>query len=255
MTKDSTPAAGVPQSPVGRALEEMTASFERFCLAAGLEVLGEMLEADAAALCGPRHGRGGGRQAQRWGRAVGPIGFHGGKVAVARPRVRERGGREVVLPCWERAVGEDWLGRWAMNLMLIGVTTRRFGRAVRLPEGDVPAGPGAGVSKSAASRRFVALSAERMAAWMAQDLSGLDLLAVQIDGLHITEELVLLAAVGIDAEGVKHPLGLVEGATENAAVVQALLDDLVGRGLEPAVCRLIIVDGAKMVCSQKANFG
>jgi putative transposase len=160
MTRDSTPAAEVPRSPVGRALDEMTASFERFCLAAGLEVLGEMLEADAAVLCGPRHGRGGGRRAQRWGRTAGPIGFHGGKVSVVRPRVRERGGgKEVVLPSWDRAVGEDWLGRWALNLMLIGVTTRRFGRAVRLPEGDVPAGPGAGVSKSAASRRFVALSA------------------------------------------------------------------------------------------------
>ena len=68
---------------------------------------------------------------------------------MARPRVRERGGREVVLPSWERAVGEDWLGRWAVNLMLIGVTTRRFGRAVRLPEGDVPAGPGAGGARGA----------------------------------------------------------------------------------------------------------
>jgi transposase-like protein len=246
MTRDSTPAAEVPRSPVGRALDEMTASFERFCLAAGLEVLGEMLEADAAVLCGPRHGRGGGRQAQRWGRTAGPIGFHGGKVSVVRPRVRERGGgKEVVLPSWDRAVGEDWLGRWALNLMLIGVTTRRFGRAVRLPEGDVPAGAGAGVSKSAASRRFVALSAERMAAWMARDLSGLDLLAVRIDGIHVAEDIVLLAAVGIDGEGTKHPLGLVEGATENAAVVQALLDDLVGRGLDPGVCRLFIVDGAK----------
>ena len=56
MTRNSTAAAGVPHSPVGRALDEMTASFERFCLAAGLEVLGEMLEADAATLCGPRHG-------------------------------------------------------------------------------------------------------------------------------------------------------------------------------------------------------
>jgi transposase-like protein len=204
-----------------------------------------MLEAHASALCGPRHGRGGGRQAQRWGRTAGPIGFHGGKVSVRRPRVRERGGRELALPSWERATEEDWLGRWAMNLMLIGVTTRRFGRAVRLPEGDVPAGAGAGLSKSAASRRFVALSAERMAAWMAQDLSGLDLLAVQIDGIHVTEDLVLLAAIGIDGEGGKHPLGLVEGATENAAVVQALLDDLVGRGLDPAVPRLFIVDRAK----------
>src|SRR3982751_5724610 len=110
MTRDSTAAAGVAQSPVGRALEEVRASFERFCLAAGLEVLGEMLEADAAALCGPRHGRGGERRAQRWGGAAGPIGFHGGKVSVARPRVREREGRELALPSWERATEEDWLG-------------------------------------------------------------------------------------------------------------------------------------------------
>jgi transposase-like protein len=129
--------------------------------------------------------------------------------------------------------------------MLIGVTTRRFGRAVRLPEADVPAGPGSGVSKSAASRRFVALSAERLAEWLAADLSGLDLLAVQIDGIYLAEELLLVAAVGIDGEGTKHPLGLVEGATENAAVVQALLDDLVTRGLDPSVPRLFIIDGAK----------
>jgi putative transposase len=255
MTRDSRSAAWVPPGAVDRALEEMTASFERFCLAAGLQTLGAMMEADATALCGPRHGRGSGRRAQRWGRTAGPIGFHGGKVALERPRVRERG-KEVALPSWEAAVAEDWLGRWAMNLMMVGVTTRRFGRAVRLPEGGVPAGAGAGVSKSAASRRFVALSAERMAAWLEQDLSELDLLAVQIDGLHVTEDLLLIAAVGIDGEGVKHPLGLVEGATENGAVVQALLDDLVGRGLDPAVPRLFIIDGAKALSKAiRRSFG
>src|SRR5215208_1471210 len=103
MTRDSTPAAGVPQSPVGRALDEMTASFERVCLAAGLEGLGELMEADAEAPCGRRHGRDAGRRAQRWGRTVGPIAFHGGKIAVARPRVRQRGGKEVPLPSWQRA--------------------------------------------------------------------------------------------------------------------------------------------------------
>ena len=121
----------------------------------------------------------------------------------------------------------------------------RYGRAVRLPEGDVPAPKGAGVSKSAVSRRFVALSAERMKQWMTADLSNLDLLIIQIDGIHIDEDLMLLAAVGIDGNGDKHPLGVIEGATENAAVVQALLDNLVGRGLDPAVCRLFIIDGAK----------
>ena len=77
-----------------------------------------------------------------------------------------------------------------MNLMLINVSTRKFGRAVRLPEGDVPAPKGAGVSKSAVSRRFVALSAERMKEWMATDLSKLDLLVIQIDGLHMDDDLI-----------------------------------------------------------------
>ena len=101
-------------------------------------------------------------------------------------------------------MSEDLLGKWALNLMLINVSTRKFGRAVRLPEGDVPAPKGAGVSKSAVSRRFVALSAERMKAWMAADLSDLDLLIIQIDGIHIDEDLMLLAAVGIDGNGEKH---------------------------------------------------
>jgi len=132
-----------------------------------------------------------------------------------------------------------------MNLMLINVSTRKFGRAVRLPEGDLPVEKGDGTSKSAASRHFVALSAFKMREWMNSDLSGLDLLAIQIDGLHIKNDLVLVAAVGIDGEGEKHPLAVMEGATENTAVVQALLDNLIERGLDPQVCRLFIIDGAK----------
>ena len=139
-----------------------------------------------------------------------------------------------------------------MNLMLINVSTRRFGRAVRLPEGDIAATPGAGVSKSAVSRRFVALSAERMKVWMSADLSQLDLLAIQIDGMHVSNELTLLAAVGIDGAGGKHPLGLLEGATENTAVVQALLDNLIERGLDPKHCRLFILDGSKALIRRSA---
>ena len=256
MTRDSMPAARMPGSPVGKALEEMSASFERFCLAAGLEVLAEMMDADAEALCGPRHGRQDSRRAHRWGRTRGPIGFHGGKIALERPRLREPGGREVTLPSWERATSEDWLGGWAMNLMLIGASTRRFGRAVRLPQGDVPAQTGAGVSKSAASRRFVALSAARLGQWMSADLSGLDLLVIQFDGIHVTEDVVLVAAVGIDGDGVKHPLGLAEGATENTATVQALIDNLVGRGLDPTLPRLFIIDGAKALTKAiRRSFG
>jgi putative transposase len=125
-----------------------------------------------------------------------------------------------------------------MNLLLINVSTRKLRRAVRLPEGDLPAITGDGTSRSAASRWFMALSVTRLAKWMASDLSKLDLLIVQIDGLHIGNDLVLVAALGIDGNGDKHPLGLVEGATENTAVVQALVDNLIERGLDPKVCRL-----------------
>src|SRR5205807_1889559 len=101
-------------------------------------------------------------------------------------------------------------GIGAMKLMLINVSTRKLRRAVRLPEGDLPVIAGDGTSKSAASPRFVALSAERLAEWMTSDLSKLDLLVIQIDGLHIGNDLVLVAALGIDADGHKHPLGLIE---------------------------------------------
>jgi len=153
----------------------------------------------------PRHARGRDRRAHRWGKTKGKIGFHGGKVEIERPRLRGFDGKEQPVPSWEAAVAEDWLGKWALNQMLINVATRKFARSVRLPEGDVPGPAGAGLSKSAASRRFVALSAARMKDWMASDLSGLDLLVIQIDGIYMDEDLILVAAIGVDAKGDKHP--------------------------------------------------
>ena len=103
MKRRST-APVVVSAGLGAALEEMTGSFERLCLAAGVEMLCQIMEADAAAVCGRRHGRGSGRRGQRWGRTTGPIGFYGGKVLVTRPRVRARGGEALALPSWEAAV-------------------------------------------------------------------------------------------------------------------------------------------------------
>ena len=87
--KKHTASTAIPTYALkAEALASMSASFERFCLAAGLETLSEMLEQDATAACGERHERGERRQAHRWGRTKGKIGFHGGKVAIERPRVR-----------------------------------------------------------------------------------------------------------------------------------------------------------------------
>ena len=102
---------------------------------------------------------------------------------------------------------------WALNLMVLNVSTRKYHRAVRLPEGDLAKARGDGTSKSAVSRRFVALSRKKMKAWLASDLSDLDLLVIQIDGLHVGDH-VLVAAIGVDGNGDKHVLAVVEGATE-----------------------------------------
>jgi len=48
----------------------VSASFDRFCLAAGIETLGAMLEADAEEACGPRHSRSEDRRGHRWGRTT-----------------------------------------------------------------------------------------------------------------------------------------------------------------------------------------
>ncbi len=61
---------------------------------------------------------------------------------------------------------------------------------------------------------------------MATRLDHLDLMVIQIDGVHMADDTLLVAAIGIDATGEKHPLGLVEGATENAATARALIAQL-----------------------------
>ena len=238
--------------PLADAMDAVHLSVDRFCLLAGVEALAEMMEEDATTVCGARHRRHGDRRGYRWGRTHSEIGYHGGKVKVARPRVRDRAGKEVSLESWQALRDGNLLLEWALNLMVLNVSTRKYHRAVRLPEGDLAKARGDGTSKSAVSRRFVALSRKKMKAWLASDLSELDLLVIQIDGLHVGDH-VLMAAIGVDGNGDKHVLAVVEGATENTVVVQALIDNLLARGLDPTLPRLFIVDGAKALSKAIRN--
>jgi len=235
----------LPLAPlVIEGLEDFKGSFDRLCLRAGTAAIEAMLAGDVAQLCGQPYERHGGRAAHRWGVTMSEIDYHGGKAAVRRPRVRERRGAELELASWQAIKDADLLSRWAFNQMLIGVATRKYARSVRLPDGDLAGQAKRATTKSSVSRRFVALSTAKLKEWLASDLSGLDLLVIQIDGLHVGDH-VLVVAIGIDGAGEKHVLALAVGATENAAVVKALLADLVERGLQPDIARLFIVDGAK----------
>ena len=125
------------------------------------------------------------RRAHRWGKTKGRSAprWH---VEIERPRLRSFAGKEQALPSWEAAVAEDWLGEWAMNQMLINVATRKFARSVRLPAGEVGACGGWSVEIG----RLPPLRGTvggRMKEWLTSDLSGLDLLVIQIDGIHMDE--------------------------------------------------------------------
>jgi len=122
-----------------------------------------------------------------------------------------------------------------------GVSTRRYaGTLDKLPEPDEPLS----VSKSSVSRRWVTLSQAQLHEWLSGSIKQLDLPVVMIDGIHFRDR-VILVALGIDAKGNKHVLGLREGSTEASRVVRSLLSDLVDRGLDADRARLWVIDGGK----------
>ena len=79
---------------------------------------------------------------------------------------------------------------------------------------------------------------------MSRRLDDVRLTAMMLEGLEIADR-THVVALGITTEGVKIPLGLWEGSTENATLARALLADLVERGLDPEQAILFVIDGAK----------
>jgi putative transposase len=131
----------------------------------------------------------------------------------------------------------------AMERMLAGLSTRHY------PVGLEPVGTrversATATSKSAVSRRFVTATETALAELLAADLAGLDLVALMVDGVHFAEHCCVVA-LGIDIDGVKHPLSLVEGSTENATLVTGLLAGLRERGLNVSCPILVVIDGSK----------
>ena len=173
-----------------------------FALKAGLEVLGAMFESEREAVCGPRYRHIEGRKAYRAAHAPGEPVLGGRRVRLSRPRAREVGGREVVLPSWRAFTAEDPLGERAYEQMVLGVATRGYGRSLEaVPEGLEARGE----SKSAVSRRLVAATRAQLEEFLSKPLEGVDLKVLMLVGLHFAEHVVLVA-LGIDADGRKWPM-------------------------------------------------
>ena len=210
----------------------------------GLGVLGSLLDADVERLAGPRGRHNPDRAAVRHGTQPGKVTLGGRRVRVDRPRVRSAdGARELPLPTWAAFASTELLDQLAVERMLAKLSTRRYQAGLE-PVGRLAGQASSGISKSAISRRFVATTERALAELLAQDLSGLDLVALMVDGIRVAEHCCVVA-LGITIDGTKVPLGLVEGATENATVVRDLLAGLRDRGLEVTRPILVVIDGAK----------
>jgi len=240
-------APAVPER-VSVAMAEIAENMQEGLLAlavgAGLQVMAALMDADVTALAGPKGQHDPVRTAVRHGRERGSVTLGGRRVPIIRPRVRAADGSgELPIAAYELFTSTEILGKMAMEKMLAGLSTRRYPVGLE-PVGQQVAETSSATSKSAVSRKFVAMTETALAELLSRDLSGLDLVALMIDGVHFAESCCVVA-LGIGIDGVKHPLALVEGSTENATLVCDLLVDLRERGLDVTRPMLVGLDGSK----------
>ena len=221
-------------------LRDVQHAFYGLCVNAGKQVLAAMMEADRVALCGAKGVPDPSRRATRGGHTRGAVVLGGQRIAIKRPRARSLERGELQLASYEWAAEREPLDAATMHAIAAGVSTRRYaGTLDKLP----PPEAALSVSRSAVSRRFVALSREQLTQWLSRSFQDVELPVVMIDGLHFRGR-VILVALGID-KGTKHVLGLREGSTESTRVVRSLLSDLIERGLDADRARLWVIDGGK----------
>ena len=178
----------------------------------------------------------------RWhGQQGGSVAIGQAKVRVQRPRLRDARG-EVVVPAYAALAGDSDLSRRMADILVCGVSTRKYARVVHRCAKEV------GISKSAVSRQFVKESAQALAKLMSRSFADMDIVAVYVDGIVVAKHHII-AAVGVDAQGAKHVLGLACGSSENAKVVKDLLGTLAERGLDLNESRLWVIDGSKALRS------
>lgn len=175
-----------------------------------------------------------------YGRQPGQVFLSDRKLKVERPRLRSKGARsqEVEVPAYTAMQNQEQVGARMLDILLHGVSTRNY-QAV-IPE----MAETVGVSRSAVSRAAIEASEAEVEALLSRRFDDLKLLVIYIDGL-VFGKYTMIGTVGVDTEGHKHVLGIREGATENAAVITALLEDIVARGVDPKRKMLFVIDGSK----------
>jgi transposase-like protein len=222
---------GMLQQGVGNLLRET-----------GLALMQTVMEEEVRHLAGERHQQHEGRRAHRWGKEDGYCVVDGQKVPIQKTRLRTPDKREQRLGSYELFQRSGPLQAGVWDKMMRGLSTRNYGAVVKDFHNAY------GVEKSAVSENFIEASREKVKQLMERPLGELRLCAVLIDGTPFKDR-QMIAALGIGCDGTKTVLGIREGATENTAVVSALLSELVERGLDFSTPRLYVLDGGKALAA------
>lgn len=201
----------------------------------------QLLVLSAQTVAGAKHpGRHAGEV--RWhGSQGGAVAIGQAKLRLQRPRLRNAHG-EVAVPAYAALASDGDLSRRIADILVCNVSTRKYARVIHRCAEEV------GISKSAVSRQFVKESAQALAKLMSRSFADTDLVAIYVDGVIVASHHII-AAVGVDAQGRKHVLGLVSGSSENAKVVKDLLATLAERGVDLNESRLWVIDGSKALRS------
>lgn len=210
----------------------------------GRATIEAILLMSAAQVAGPkRQGKKSDRDVVYHGSQKGRVPLRERALNIEKPRLRKKNPKpgepaEVDVPAYKAIREHGGLAERMLQILIAGVSTRRYEQVIPAMAETV------GVSKSQVSRETIEAGERVLKGLAERDFSKHDVLAVWIDGVQLGAYHVI-CAVGVDAEGHKHVLGLREGATENAVVAKALLEDLVTRGLDPKRRRLFVIDGSK----------
>jgi putative transposase len=244
-------AAGSSLPPqIQEALGELVGAAKEGLLALsvgiGLGVVHELMELEVTEVVGPKGKHNPHRLAKRHGHEDGSMTLGGRRVKVDRPRVRSGDDeREMPLATYGHFADRDPLTRAVMDRMLAGVSTRRF-ESVGEPVGEEVEQASTSTSKSTVSEVFIERTRTALGELMGRRLDDVRLAVMMLDGLDIAGR-THIVALGISTEGVKIPLGLWEGSTENATLARTLLADLIDRGLDPEQAILFVIDGGKAI--------
>jgi len=212
----------------------------------GLTVVHQLMELEVDHVVGPKGKWNPDRIAKRHGHERGSMTLGGRRVGVSRPRVRTVDDEhELPVATYEFFADRDPLTRAVMDRMLAGVSTRRFA-SVGEPVGEEVEAAGTSTSKTSASEMLIERTGTALQELMSRRLDDVRLAVMMLDGMEIADR-THVVALGISTEGVKIPLGLWEGSTENATLARELLSDLVERGLDPEQAILFVTDGGKAI--------